>query len=157
MTKGSDSSYHPNASISIVQTPKIARMCGTLETNTLRLLDPPLIVKLDLEREYTSQELIAIGKTFVCKLNLFESVSRQNADYIIEMIPSSGTGSRKNAACSTGLKLMNNLVGSTVTTAILLKISHEFDSKRKLFFVFPNLSIRLPGKYSLSCSVSRVG
>ena len=41
MTKGSDSSYHPNASISIVQTPKIARMCGTLETNTSSIEEAP--------------------------------------------------------------------------------------------------------------------
>lgn len=154
MLKGPEPSC---TSISLVQVPKIARMCGTLETNTLRLLDPPLIVGLDIDGEYTRQQLIAIGKTFVCKLNLFECNSRQNADYIVEMIPKNSISDIQSEGYELVVKRMHNLVGNTVTTAILLKISNEFDAKRKLFFVFPSLSIRLPATYYLSCTVSRVG
>lgn len=143
-------------SISVAQNPKIARMCGVLETNTLRLLDPPLVLAMDIEGDYTRQQLDAIGKSYVCQLNLFEAKSRQNADYIVE----SGGEHIKEPSNSTEMhsnpKKLHNLVGNTASSAVLLKISHDYDAKRKLFFVFPNLSVRIPGKYYLSCFVSRV-
>jgi hypothetical protein len=60
------------ATISVAQNPQIARMTGILETNTLRLLDPPLVVELSIAGAYTKHQLLVLAKTFVCKLNLFE-------------------------------------------------------------------------------------
>jgi Velvet factor len=143
-------------SLSIAQNPQISRMCGILESNTLRLIDPPLVLALDVETEYNNQQLQDIGKRFVCVLNLFESKSRQNADYIFDAVDDKSelSSSRDN---NPSPARMHNLVGNTVSSAILLKTSHEYDSKRKLFFVFPTLSVRLPGTYYLSCIVSRIG
>lgn len=157
MLKRANSRSTSSLSISVAQNPKIARMCGILETNTLRLIDPPLVLVLEVRGEYTRQQLDAIGKSFVCQLNLFEAESRQNADYIVEMFDQQVEESVKSIHTGLPPKKLHNLVGSTASNAVLLKISHEYDAKRKLFFAFPHLSVRLPGRYYLSCVVSRVG
>jgi Velvet factor len=134
-----------NVTAVIRQEPKLARMSGISPSNSKRLLDPPLVIELQFDGEYSNDALEQIGNTFACKLNLFDFDTNQNADHIIELF--------KMDSIQTAS--LHNLLGNPVTTAKLLSDS-DSTSTKKLFFVFPHLSIRLTGRYYLSCSISRL-
>lgn len=136
-------------SIAIVQEPKLARMSGISPSNSKRLLDPPLVIELKLEGEYSNAALEKIGNTFACKLNLIEADTNQNADHIVELL-------RYDIYLKSNNVKLHNLLGNPVTTAVLLYDSENNNTPKKLFFVFPHLSVRLTGIYYLSCSISRL-
>jgi Velvet factor len=133
--------------VEICQSPKIGRKCGVLETDTLRLLDPPLIMELKIDKDLSDTEMQYVAKSFICKVTLFDLETRSNCDYLVET----------NSDQDQPPKIIQNFVGKRVTTAKVLRDSENLENPKKLFFVFPQLSVRICGNYYISCVVSKLG
>jgi Velvet factor len=121
--------------VTIIQQPQIARMSGINESKTRRILDPPLVLHLDLP---TNQSFTTTN--YIAKTNLFTEDGR-NADYLID---------KKNDT------RIVNLSGSIVTTPRLLYHTPEMNQK-KWFFVFAKLSIRQAGRYYITITITKIG
>ena len=117
-----------NESLKIRQQPSQARMQGVTSFKAQRLLDPPLIIELE-----TSPERVE-SSTFICTISLLSN-----------SLPADIFLSEDNV-------LMSNLLGARCQSAVLLYDDTVTDTK-KLFFIMPNLSIRLPGEYQLACNI----
>jgi hypothetical protein len=132
-------------STTITQTPQIGRMCGLLETNTLRLLDPPLVLELKIDKDLSKSQIEYLVKSFTCKVTLFDFDTRLNCDYL-----QVGDNHQQEKP-----RIVQNFVGMRVTTPKILRDSENLDKPKKLFFVFPQLSVRISGKYYISCVISK--
>ena len=156
MLRNPDNLNPSNVSIKIVQNPKIARMSGVRERNTLRLLDPPLILELEVVGKYSKPRLEAIGKKYVCQLSLRDDEFGDNCDYFTEVANTQDTKFRQVDNQIYPAKTLHNLIGNTVSTATTLRAGEDYDTPWRLFFVFPHLSVRLAGRYYLLCVVSKL-
>lgn len=145
-----------DATIIIRQQPVAARMSGMLDMKTKRLLDPPLIIQIEFDAIIPDDVLSKHADLMVCKLCLLDS-NDNPADFATKKVPWDPAG--KHLLDPNGF---HNMIGSHVSVSVPL-VGEEFlqdqeaegtgQAIRNLFFVFPDLCIRIPGDYYFKCFV----
>merc|ERR1719354_881497 len=117
----------------IRQQPLRGRISGFANLPDRRMLDPPLILQLMLPEE---SDIEAMASRFVCHVTIY-TTNDENASFI-------GSGRTVNGV----FNCHQTLLGQTCTSGAMLK---DIDSENAIFFVFPDLSVRIQGEYSLWC------
>ena len=135
-------------SIVVRQEPTGGRTSGFLDNKNKRLLDPPLIVEVEFDKQNLPSQtrLFSLATSLTCVVSLlsvdFEGRDANAVEPIAENIQiMTSKGSHTYV-------LAKNLVGQTCRTASFL---YDIDGKmdKKLFFVFADLGIRQAGHYQL--------
>ncbi|KAJ1836217.1 hypothetical protein IWW55_000041 [Coemansia sp. RSA 2706] len=154
--------FHPQLRafrFTIVQQPIRARMCGSSDKDW-RPLSPPAVIKLEL---FDMNGNRVIENTFMQHLVVHTTLwneSKEEELTVVEL-PHNTNSKRISAAAKSrkrgvtqfgqltlepGLEIENNLLGDASATSWVVEDEH---GERGCFFVFPNLSIRLEGRYRL--------
>ncbi|KAJ3369561.1 hypothetical protein HDU91_007068 [Kappamyces sp. JEL0680] len=108
------------------------------------MLDPPLILEVEFtEEKPKAAQLLNLATQLVCHCTLVEDA---NEDASILVTSSNRSSNSKPCA-----DLLDTLLGHSVVTCQYL--SDHVDGKRKLFFVFADLAIRIQGDYRLQCTI----
>lgn len=131
-------------SISVLQEPVQGRMSGLAATSSRRILDPPLIIRLNIEsianHKPSEWQLRNATWRFVCSVVLYhESEMEQLA------VARSIEGKTEDTW------FHNNLLGLSCRNCSYFDTPEE---ERKTLFVFPDLAVRLYGHYRFRCIVS---
>lgn len=121
------------------------KFAGTSEIKVQRLLDPPLIIEVNFISPMSELELSKICQTIICTVTLLQQGSPADT---FSLIPSDKEKIENFQ--------LSNLVGVKSATASLLFDDESQGRQRKIFFVMPQLSIRLQGEYQLSCEICNV-
>ncbi|KAJ2477609.1 hypothetical protein IWW56_004229 [Coemansia sp. RSA 2131] len=154
--------FHPRLRafrFTIVQQPIRARMCGSSDKDW-RPLSPPTVIKLEL---FDVDGNRVIENSFMQHLVVHTTLwneSKEEELTVVEL-PHNTNSKRISAAAKSrkrgvtdfgqlkhepGLEIENNLLGDYSATSMIVD---DESGQRGCFFVFPNLSIRLEGRYRL--------
>ncbi|KAJ2180733.1 hypothetical protein EV180_005682 [Coemansia sp. RSA 518] len=154
--------FHPRLRafrFTIVQQPIRARMCGSSDKDW-RPLSPPTVIKLEL---FDIDGNRVIENSFMQHLVVHTTLwneSKEEELTVVEL-PHNTNSKRISAAAKSrkrgvthfgqlkhepGLEIENNLLGDYSATSMIVD---DETGQRGCFFVFPNLSIRLEGRYKL--------
>lgn len=133
----------------ILQQPLQTRMSGLAPTASRRMLDPPLIVHLRVRSTSTTNpnakptegQLREAATRFICNVVIFHDSEPEQLAFAKVFDDPDEKG------------FYNNLLGQTCHSCIYTQTE---DEDRKLIFVFPDLGIRLQGRYRLLCSVVNI-
>jgi hypothetical protein len=130
--------------ISVLQEPVQGRMTGLAESSSRRILDPPLVVQLDIKSianmKPSDRQLRTIASRFVCSAILYHDAEMEQMAFarLVE-----------GKADDSGF--YNNLLGLSCRNCSYFNTPEE---SRKTLFVFPDLAVRTHGYYRLLCVVS---
>ncbi|KAI9474775.1 hypothetical protein LPJ78_004879 [Coemansia sp. RSA 989] len=154
--------FHPQLrsfQFKIVQQPIRARMCGSSDKDW-RPLSPPAVIKLEL---FDMEGNRVIENSFMQHLVVHTTLWNENKEEELTVVelPHNSNSKRISAAAKSrkrgvtqfgqlkvepGLEIENNLLGDHAATSMVVE---DERGERGCFFVFPNLSIRLEGRYRL--------
>ncbi|KAJ2156404.1 hypothetical protein GGF46_005210 [Coemansia sp. RSA 552] len=143
----------------IVQQPIRARMCGSSDKDW-RPLSPPAVLKLELF-DMGGNRVIdnSVMQHLVVHTTLWNDA--RDEELTVVELPHNSNSKRISAAAKSrkrgvsnfgqrtvepGLEIENNLLGDYSASSSIVEDEHGV---RGCFFVFPNLSIRLEGRYRL--------
>ncbi|KAJ2874839.1 hypothetical protein GGH93_002091 [Coemansia aciculifera] len=150
----------------IVQQPVRARMCGSSDKDW-RPVSPPPVLKLEL---YDTEGHLVIDNRFMQHLVIHTTLWRedQSEELTVVELPHNTNSKRISAAAKCrkrgvtqfgyisiepGREIENNLLGDySASSSIVENVVGE----RGCYFVFPNLSIRLEGRYRLRFSLIKL-
>ncbi|KAI9094435.1 velvet factor [Phlyctochytrium arcticum] len=123
----------------ILQNPVRARCCG-FGNKDRRAVDPPPVVEL-VRIDANGHEFSSCEEApfLVCHASLWSGDGTQDRS-LVENVYAQGSG--HDAADAS----VHAVVGSQVAIAQALR---DVDDQRKMMFLYPDLSVRLPGQYSL--------
>lgn len=128
----------------IRQHPDRARMSGMGEQVSRRMLDPPLILQLDILPSptlYNPEQLASLGNIVMCSVVLYHATESQ-IQAVADIPP---TPQRTELS-----RYVPILLGERVKNARYLDTN---ENTKKHFFVFNDLSVRIQGKFRLHCTV----
>ncbi|KAJ1898869.1 hypothetical protein LPJ66_002477 [Kickxella alabastrina] len=145
--------------LTIVQQPIRARMCGSSDKDW-RPVSPPPVLKLEL---YDVEGNPVIEGGFMQFLVIHTTLWKedQEEELTVVELPHNASSKRISAAAKSrkrgvtqfgcraaepGLEMENNLLGDYTASSSIVE---DEMGERGCFFVFPNLSIRLEGRYRL--------
>ncbi|KAJ2515874.1 hypothetical protein H4217_004922, partial [Coemansia sp. RSA 1939] len=145
--------------LAIVQQPIRARMCGSSDKDW-RPVSPPPVLKLEL---FDMEGNSVIDGTFMQYLVVHTTLWKENQEEELTVVelPHNTNSKRISAAAKSrkrgvtqfvareaepGLEIENNLLGEYSASSSIVE---DENGERGCFFVFPNLSIRLEGRYRL--------
>ncbi|KAJ3323713.1 hypothetical protein HDV06_001443 [Boothiomyces sp. JEL0866] len=126
----------------IRQQPSRGRMCGLGDTVSRRMLDPPLIIQLLLPQPAKNYQPFE----FICNTTILDAEDGTHNG----LICFSKTIGHKTL--STSIKSV--LLGQTVTTGVLLNDMKS--NELQIFFVFPELAVRIQGDFKLCCNIGNL-
>ncbi|KAJ2808597.1 hypothetical protein H4R20_000779, partial [Coemansia guatemalensis] len=143
----------------IVQHPIRARMCGSSDKDW-RPLSPPAVLKFEL---FDVDGNRVIDTMFMQHLVVHTTLwsADQTEELTVVELPHNSNSKRISAAAKSrkrgvtqfgkrasepGLEIENNLLGDYSASSSIVEDEH---GERGCYFVFPNLSIRLEGRYRL--------
>ncbi|KAJ2394398.1 hypothetical protein GGI05_002055 [Coemansia sp. RSA 2603] len=143
----------------IVQQPIRARMCGSSDKDW-RPVSPPPVLKLEL---YDMDGNPVIESSFMQFLVIHTTLFKDDREEELTVVelPHNASSKRISAAAKSrkrgvtqfgyraaepGLEMENNLLGDYAASSSIVE---DERGERGCFFVFPNLSIRLEGRYRL--------
>jgi hypothetical protein len=137
-----NTSYH----VKIRQEPTRGRMCGLGDAVSRRMLDPPLILQIDYDSidNNSSSKLSNLATQLVCHVNIKAANDDTNMSFLAlagipDPIPPE--------------QLIRTMLGQSTTAAQMLR---DVDGSKKLFFVFPDLAIRIQGEYRIECHIMNI-
>ncbi|KAJ1961737.1 hypothetical protein GGI12_003078 [Dipsacomyces acuminosporus] len=150
----------------IVQQPVRARMCGSSDKDW-RPVSPPPVLKLVL---YDHHGNPVIDNSFMQYLVIHTTLWKddQEEELTVVELPHNTNSKRISAAAKSrkrgvtqfgfkslepGLELENNLLGDYTASSSIVE---DETGERGCFFVFPNLSIRLEGRYRFRFSLIKL-
>lgn len=116
------------------QQPECGRICGFTNLTDRRMLDPPLIIEL---QGCPTESLEIVASKYSCSLVLFDTKLKSDASFLFSRFQTDTSG-----------QIYQNMIGPRTVTGTVLK---DLDDQMKIFFVFPDLSIRVKGEYYLEC------
>ncbi|KAJ1956568.1 hypothetical protein EC988_001278 [Linderina pennispora] len=132
----------------IVQQPIRARMCGSSDKDW-RPVSPPPVLKLVLY-DHDGNSVIDEEE----ELTVVELPHNTNSKRISAAAKSRKRGvTQFGSALEPGLELENNLLGDYTASSSIVE---DEAGEKGCFFVFPNLSIRLEGRYRLRFSLIKL-
>ncbi|CAG8447887.1 3061_t:CDS:2 [Ambispora gerdemannii] len=141
--------------LSVPQQPLRARMCGFGEKDR-RPLDPPPVVQLSMTNNDGTEVLESSvdPSGFVVHANLWCHLKKEERSLVINpsSLPSS-TGARSTYISLDAPTSTRNLMGSTVSSAYLLK---DHNGKQGIYFIFHDLSVRTEGLFTLRFSFTNL-
>ncbi|KAJ2000881.1 hypothetical protein GGI04_003969 [Coemansia thaxteri] len=143
----------------IVQQPIRARMCGSSDKDW-RPVSPPPVIKLEL---YDMEGYPVIDNQFMQHLVIHTTLwnDEREEELTVVELPQNTNSKRISAAAKSrkrgitqighqsmgpGLEIENNLLGDYSASSSIVENN---EGERGCYFVFPNLSIRLEGRYRL--------
>jgi hypothetical protein len=140
--------------VSIRQEPIRGRMCGLGGNVARRMLDPPLIVQLDFEerREFTEAEVATVALRFLSHVTIQAVCGDSNSSVKDAHILI--TKSSRITAKNIQSQYLSTLLGQRVVSSVYLEDCN--DGKKRFFFVFADLAIRIQGIYTLTCNVVNI-
>ncbi|KAJ2697552.1 hypothetical protein H4218_003875 [Coemansia sp. IMI 209128] len=150
----------------IVQQPVRARMCGSSDKDW-RPVSPPPVLKLEL---YDTEGHMVIDDRFMQFLVIHTTLwtEDQSEELTVVELPHNTNSKRISAAAKCrkrgvtqfgymstepGRELENNLLGDYSASSSIVE---DVVGERGCYFVFPNLSIRLEGRYRLKFSLIKL-
>jgi hypothetical protein len=133
------------------QEPLKGKACGIDGIPTLSYLYPGLVLLLEQDKSHsnssnTRKNLEALN--YVCSVSLSES-SANNID--ICACDANHVKVPKSLRHLRGKLFVSPLAGQRVSTGTIL--NDPVDGIPKLFFIFPDLSVRIVGEFKLKCSL----
>ncbi|KND02721.1 uncharacterized protein SPPG_01804 [Spizellomyces punctatus DAOM BR117] len=122
----------------ILQHPVRARCCG-FGNKDRRAVDPPPVVEL-VRLDAAGKEIDSCEEApfLVCHASLWNPEGTEDRSLVENVYAQGGGNDAADAS-------VHAVVGSQVAIAQSLK---DVDDKRKMMFLYPDLSVRLPGRYS---------
>ncbi|PIA15973.1 hypothetical protein COEREDRAFT_8934 [Coemansia reversa NRRL 1564] len=150
----------------IVQHPIRARMCGSSDKDW-RPLSPPAVLKFEL---FDFEGNHVIDTMFMQHLVVHTTLwsADKSEELTVVELPHNSNSKRISAAAKSrkrgvthfgkrasepGLEIENNLLGDYSASSSIVEDEH---GERGCYFVFPNLSIRLEGRYRLRFMLIRL-
>ncbi|ORX63291.1 hypothetical protein K493DRAFT_311450 [Basidiobolus meristosporus CBS 931.73] len=137
-------------SLEILQQPTRARMCGFGDKDR-RLIGPLPI--LELKTNNTTTENTVEIANFVVHADLWSADFQHDCNVVVNpaSIPTSSQERQGSSIISLGGPVnVRNLIGCTVSSSYQLR---HMDGNPGVFFLFPDLSVRVEGKYRLRFSL----
>ncbi|KAI8896618.1 velvet factor [Globomyces pollinis-pini] len=130
------SQYNSTPHIIIRQQPIQGRMCGIKERADRRVLQPPLIVELEYPNTYDKNLLLV--ESYMCHLSLF-SKDKKECQSVVRY-------EKNPESC-----IQKLLLGDDPISGVVLQ--DPMTGNEGLFFIFPRLSVRFAGIYTICCTV----
>jgi hypothetical protein len=134
------------------QSPVAARTCSLQDNSNIRFLDPPFIVEVVFKSTNPStEELSSIANSFIGHVSLLAEDGQTDCSTMMPCL--NNHVPKTNDGYYQPPRIINNLTGGATATAFYLC---DIDKPRtpKLFFVFPDLGVRLKGKYRFKLTVT---
>ena len=139
-----NASQEAEFSISVLQEPVQGRMSGLAATSSRRILDPPLIIRLNIksiaDHKPSEWQLRNATWRFVCSVVLYHESEMEQLAF-----------ARSIEGKTEDTWFHNNLLGLSCRNCSYFDTPEE---ERKTLFVFPDLAVRLYGHYRFCCIVS---
>ena len=136
-----NSSKEVDFSVQILQQPEQGRMSGLSATSSKRILDPPLVIRLNIKsianKKPTEWQMRKVACRFICSIVLYHAESDEHMAF--------------TSAIDSQAGFYNNLLGQTVQSCTFFD-TPEVD--RRTLFVFPDLAVRVQGSYRMMCSIT---
>lgn len=150
----------------LIQQPIRARMCGSSDRDW-RPVSPPPVLRLEL---YDMQGQPIIDHVFMQNLVLHTTLWTEDCEEELTVVElpqntnskriSAAAKSRKrgittfgNGSIKPGLEIENNLLGDYSASSSIVE---DDQGEHGCYFVFPNLSIRLEGRYRLKFNLIKL-
>jgi hypothetical protein len=125
--------------VCIRQEPVKGKLCALSEPPTTSHFYPGLVVSLDFQTQQSGEFLESLN--FICHIVLVDEWNEQ--------VTNSLKLSLNDDKLKTG-DLLSALIGSQTSTGIVL---NDLDGQPQLFFIFPDISSRVKGKFRFHCQV----
>ncbi|KAI8926820.1 velvet factor-domain-containing protein [Entophlyctis helioformis] len=158
------------------QQPQRARMCGFSNARDRRLLNPPLILQVTMHDGNNNRHLVSMDRSpyLICHASLWSADGRHHYSAVLNPRSSSATpvAFKEDIESRTAMGPLANerslnaagvvitdansdqfcevLVGNPISKCSVL---FDLDDTQGMFFVFPDLGVRSPGRYTIKCSV----
>ena len=159
--------YGYEYSVEILQEPLQARMSGLTNTASRRMLDPPLVLKVNLNgqnvggKSLKENDKLNLARQLVCLVELVDAdgnnQSFASTEYDTHLLSdldiSRSTKTLRQGQIIDQSKVLTLLLGQTARSCSYMYLSQK---EKSLVFIFSDLSIRVQGQYRLNCSVVHV-
>ena len=159
--------------VKILQQPLQARMCGLGQVVSKRMLDPPLILQVDIHSEICKEKtekirndddenedcstilsglmrdtkyeqlMISLEKLLMCNVVLIDASTLESQPFLI--LPPSKRHEQK---------VQTLLLGSTSKTSVYMET--PFNKTMRHLFLFTDLAIRIQGDFRLQCFITNM-
>lgn len=124
-------------------------MCGLGDSVSRRMLDPPLILQLAFTGSILSPlQMTNLASRLICHVSLAGPDPAANQSHLIL----SNADPSQIQESARPENLVKTLLGQTAVNAMILE--DVADGNKRMFFVFPDLAIRIQGEYRLVCHVA---
>ena len=146
LKQGCDVDY----TVSIRQEPIRGRMCGLGDTVARRMLDPPFIVQMDFTNKdlFSEVEIHSVVLRFLCFVTIHSVLADGSIKDAGVLVTNPSRSLMYNRSHS---QYLQTLLGQRAVSPLYLDDISL--GKKKFFFVFSDLAIRIQGDYVLKCQV----